>query len=255
MILLLFRGGSLVLYLFKADLVVVADRAADILLALLPAVPLRLACPVYLACFAAIYPIMTHKRVSLAIKYRIVMIMSIIFAVIAAMLTAIPVALAAKDETAELKSIFPEAGVFVKKDADGIGYYEVLEADELAGYGILVAADGYSGPISLLVGIEPDGLIKRIVILEHRETPGFGARINEIKSGEKEPYFLTQFNGKAAGTVAVGKNIDVVSGATISSKVVTDAIRDTVSRFLENKKGSDPFHHKFQLRQQQEMSQ
>ena len=162
--------------------------------------------------------------------------MSISFGIIAAAALAAPVALAAKDETAELKSIFPKAEAFVKKDADGIGYYEVLENDELAGYGVLVAAVGYSGPIGLLVGIEPDGLIKRIVILEHHEMPGFGARINEIKKGEKEPCFLTQFKGKAADTVAVDKNIDVVSGATISSRVVTDAVRETVGRFLETVK-------------------
>jgi Na+-translocating ferredoxin:NAD+ oxidoreductase subunit G len=231
--LLLFPGGSLVLYLLKTDLVVIADRAADILLALLPAVPLRLACPVYLACFAAIYLTMTHKRVSSAIKYRIAIIMSIIFAVVAAMMLTVPAALAAKDEAAELKSIFPKADVFVKKDAGGIGYYEVLEAGEPAGYGILVTADGYRGPVNMLVGIEPDGLIKNIVILKHCESPGFGARINEIKSGEKEPYFLTQFKGRPADAVAVGKNIDAVSGATISSRIVTDAVRDTVSRFLE----------------------
>jgi electron transport complex protein RnfG len=175
------------------------------------------------------------------------------FAVIAAMLVTASAALASRDETVELKSIFPEEDVFVRKDAGGIGYYEALKKDRLAGYGILVTAEGYSGPINMLVGIEPDGFIRRIVILEHRETPGFGARINEIKSGEKEPYFRAQFKGKAADTAAVGRNIDVVSGATISSRIVTDAVRDTVRKFLESPyagfgvrgvrrlSGSDPF--------------
>ena len=45
---------------FCADLEIVADRATDVLLALLASVPFRLAGPVYVACFAAIDLIARH---------------------------------------------------------------------------------------------------------------------------------------------------------------------------------------------------
>ena len=44
----------------QADLIVVANRAADILFALLASVPLGLARPIYLACFAAIDLFLRH---------------------------------------------------------------------------------------------------------------------------------------------------------------------------------------------------
>ena len=44
--------------------------------------------------------------------------------------------------------------------------------------------------------------------------------------------FLRQFKGKRASTVAIGSDIDAITGATISSKAVTDAVRDTVDRFM-----------------------
>ncbi len=43
---------------------------------------------------------------------------------------------------------------------------------------------------------------------------------------------MKQFKGKPARTIAVKKDIDAITGATISSKAVTDAIRKTVDDLL-----------------------
>lgn len=136
------------------------------------------------------------------------------------------------EEQSALKAIVPGADVFAEKSVDGIEYFEALKGRDLVGYCVRVTGMGYNGYIRMVVGIDTLGAIKGVEVLEHYETPGLGAKINEVRPGEKDPWFLRQFNGKSARTVEVRGNIDAITGATISSVAVTYAIRDTVNKFL-----------------------
>lgn len=138
-----------------------------------------------------------------------------------------------QEEQEALKIIMPAADSFTEKTMDGIDYFEALKEKTVVGYCIKVVGTGYSGFIRMIVGIDPNGIIKGVEVLEHQETPGLGAKIAEILPGEKEPHFLKQFKGKPARTVTVKKDIDAITGATISSAAVTDAINKTVGEFLE----------------------
>ena len=138
-----------------------------------------------------------------------------------------------------LTEIFPGASSFTPKKCGTMDYFEVSSSGKMAGYCINVVARGYGGPICMVVGIDPAGTIKGIRILGHCETAGIGSRINETAAGEKEPWFLRQFAGKRAGALALHKDVDAVSGATISSEAVTDAVNSSVSIFLSgHKRGS-----------------
>lgn len=139
------------------------------------------------------------------------------------------------EEDAALKTIMPEADSFKSGALDGIGYFEALKGSAVIGYCIKVTGSGYGGYMRIIVGIDASGMIKGVRILEHQETPGLGSKINETRPGEDEPYFLRQFKGKNAATVAVNKDIDAIAGATISSKAVTDAINRTVAEFMEKR--------------------
>lgn len=136
------------------------------------------------------------------------------------------------ENDAALRSLFPEASAFNLKSVDGIEYFEAMKGPNPAGYCVKVTGAGYGGFIRIIVGVDRSGIIKGVKILEHQETPGLGSKINEVNPGEKDPWFLKQFAGKPAKTIAVGKDIDAITGATISSSAVTDAIRDTVTGFL-----------------------
>lgn len=136
------------------------------------------------------------------------------------------------EEQAALKKIVPEADSFEEKSAGDIEYFDASKDGALVGYCIKVTGAGYGGYMRIIVGIDTSGIIKGVNILEHQETPGLGSKINEVKPGDTEPYFLRQFKGKQALTVRVKKDIDAIAGATISSKAVTDAINKTVSEFL-----------------------
>lgn len=137
-----------------------------------------------------------------------------------------------REEQEALKTIMPDADSFDEKTIDDIKYFEALKGDNLIGYCIRTTATGYSGYIRMIIGIDRDGIIKGIEILEQYETPGLGAKIVEIRRGETEPWFLKQFVGKSAKTVEIKKNIDAITGATISSEAVTDAVNKTVNEFL-----------------------
>jgi electron transport complex protein RnfG len=136
------------------------------------------------------------------------------------------------EERSALKSIMPSADSFNEKAMDGIEYFEALKGKTVVGYCVRAVGSGYSGYIRMIAGVDLDGTIEGVAVLEHSETPGLGAKINEIKPGESEPWFLKQFKGKNAGAIAVKKDIDAITGATISSKAVTDAIRKTAEELL-----------------------
>ena len=85
-----------------------------------------------------------------------------------------------------------------------------------------VTAKGYAGEFDVSVGILADGTIEGIRIGEtsFQETEGLGTRVLE-KS------FRDQFIGKQ-GPLAYGEGIDAVSGATITSNAVLDAVNEAL---------------------------
>lgn len=140
------------------------------------------------------------------------------------------------EEQAALRSIMPSADSFSEKALGGIEYFEALKGKAVIGYCVRVIGSGYSGYIRIMAGVDLNGTIQGVSVLEHNETPGLGAKINEIRPGESEPWFLKQFKDKNARAIAVKKDIDAITGATISSKAVTDAIRQTVDDLLSKLK-------------------
>jgi len=104
---------------------------------------------------------------------------------------------------------------------------------EIRGFALEAVADGYSGPIDLMVGVMPDGTVSGVKVISHAETPGLGAHIIETS-------FSAQFSGIPADetTLALKKNggvIDQVTGATISSEAVVRAVREQVRFFSANR--------------------
>lgn len=94
--------------------------------------------------------------------------------------------------------------------------------------------NGFGGTIKLMIGLLPDGTINNVSVLEHKETPGLGDKMEKSKSSWSE-----QFNGKK-GKVALKKNggeIDAITAATISSNAFVDAINRAVETFEQNKGG------------------
>ena len=92
----------------------------------------------------------------------------------------------------------------------------------------VVAPDGYTMEIRLLVGINADGSVAGVRITEHRETPGLGDKIDLKKS----PWVL-EFNGKSLNNPTEerwavkkdGGDFDQFTGATITPRAVVKAVK------------------------------
>lgn len=142
------------------------------------------------------------------------------------------------EEREALRTIMPEADSFDPKSLDGFEYFDAVKSSSVIGYCLKVTGSGYGGYMRMIVGVDKSGIIKGVRVLEHQETPGLGSKVTEVHPGESEPYFLRQFKGRRAGGLVVKRDIDIITGATISSKAVTDAINDSVSSFLTKMKGN-----------------
>ena len=114
-------------------------------------------------------------------------------------------------------------------DFGGVGVETVMVAKDDAGsdLGYVINSysnDSYGGKVSISVGIKDDGSITSIGFREISDTPGLGLKA-------KEDPFRTQYDGKSASelTVVKGGNagdaeINAISGATITSNAVTNAV-------------------------------
>ena len=81
---------------------------------------------------------------------------------------------------------------------------------------------GYSSEVKTMVGVNYDMTIKKIKVIEQAETPGLGA--NATTEG-----FQGQFSGKGLAGLLVDKDggkIVSLTGATITSRTVTNSIAD-----------------------------
>lgn len=91
-----------------------------------------------------------------------------------------------------------------------------------------VAHDGYSGDISMIVGVNRDGTIAGVRILLHKETPGLGDKI-ELKKNQ----WILNFNGKSLQVPVIeewkvqkdGGAFDQFAGATITPRAVVSQIK------------------------------
>jgi Na+-translocating ferredoxin:NAD+ oxidoreductase RnfG subunit len=99
----------------------------------------------------------------------------------------------------------------------------VKEGGSIAGYAFEDTVIGKWGPIHFLVGLDPSGKIQQTVILDYKEIRG--------KPIAKKR-FLNQYKGKTLNNkLMLRKDIDGVTGATISSRSLTDGIRKIVHLF------------------------
>ena len=119
--------------------------------------------------------------------------------------------------------------------SDPVLIYRVFaEGEPVAALFVVTARDGFAGPIRVLVGVGVDGTITGLRILEHRETPGLGDRIESARSE-----WVFQFDGRSLGDPALerwairvdGGDFDQLTGASVTPRAVIKAVRDTLIYF------------------------
>ncbi len=105
-------------------------------------------------------------------------------------------------------------------------FYPAKKDGQLVGTAVEVTTNkGFAGNITLMVGFLPDGVIFDTAVVEHKETPGLGDKIDKKKSG-----FAEQFKNKDPQNFRLsvkkdGGDVDAITAATISSRGFCDAVK------------------------------
>ena len=127
----------------------------------------------------------------------------------------------------EAKAIFADATAL---NSIGKGVHEVKNGGKLLGYVMKSSpfsddVSGFMGPTPLLIGLEADSKICKVLALKNQETPQFFDRV-------KEAGLLDSWNGLLPKEVA-DKKVDAVTGATYSSNGVIGAMKARMAAMEE----------------------
>ena len=125
-------------------------------------------------------------------------------------------------------------------------YRALLEDTPVAALFVVSALNGFSGPIKLLIGIDDGGAITAVRVLKHQETPGLGDFIDSSKSD-----WIDQFEQKSLfapdrslwALQRDGGKLDQVTGASITSRAVVKAVKETLLYFEANRETVYAMHN------------
>ncbi len=147
-----------------------------------------------------------------------------------------------------------------------VTFYLARKGDELVGTAAeIVTAEGFSGDITVMAGLDCKGRVTTVLVTRQTETPGLGTVVTERKrkktilnlfdepeTGLPPNPVLDQLNGLSGMPVDAvtgatwthpegewklrkdGGSLDAVTGATITSRAVVDAVHQIALTFAEH---------------------
>ena len=142
---------------------------------------------------------------------------------------------------ASIGQVLPDGGTLSDAKTatlEGVSYeyYESCGADgSVAAYAVKSSVIGFGGPLTLMVGVLPDGTVNNTAVLECNETPGLGAKCQTDAS------FMDQWKGYK-GVFKVSKDggdVDAITASTITSRAYTLAVENAVKLVKSEFKGAE----------------
>ncbi|MBR3317549.1 MAG: FMN-binding protein [Atopobiaceae bacterium] len=126
-------------------------------------------------------------------------------------------------------ALVPEAASFEDLPFSTEGCMAALRAVDgsgaTLGYVVVAADRGYGGAVPLAVAFDASGTVTNITVMPNEETPGLGSRITEDA-------YISQYVGLSAEPQDES-SIDLISGATISSRAALNAFNHAVEAYEE----------------------
>lgn len=138
-----------------------------------------------------------------------------------------------------------------------VTFYVGRSSGAIVGYaGETISQKGYGGPVTVLAGLTPEGTVTTVLVTRQSETPGLGTEVcdrkrpktlsgllrGDTETGLPPNPVLDQFRGKSAqagqSPWAVRKDggtIDALTGATITSRAVTEAVFTIAETFATHR--------------------
>lgn len=153
--------------------------------------------------------------------------------------------------------------VFKAKSGTPVNFYIARKDGKIVGVAGKSYSKGYAGKVVAMVGMNTDGTIRTVIITDQKETPGLGTVVADrvrvrtifdvLGMGKKEDTsklppnpILDQFDGHKAGdgdswpipwkVQKDGGKAKYITGATITSRAVTNATYEVAETYMENRK-------------------
>lgn len=102
-------------------------------------------------------------------------------------------------------------------------FYEGRSNGKVVGYAFIDHEIGKHQPITFVVALDTEGKVRDVDVMIYRESIG-----GEIKGRR----FLDQFHGRdASSPLKLGKDVDSITGATLSARATTRAVRKAIVLF------------------------
>ena len=126
----------------------------------------------------------------------------------------------AKKANSAMEAVLPSPS-YEKLDITKDGITEAYKAEN--GYVVRLNAGGFGGAIDMMVGVSLEGTVTGISVIAHSETASLGAECTR-------PDWQSQFVGASDGLQVTkdGGTIDALTGATVTSRGVVDAVNRAV---------------------------
>lgn len=127
-----------------------------------------------------------------------------------------------------------DAYMAVTADGDSLKIYPAMKDGKLVGAAVESNTQkGFSGEIKVIVGFDTEGKLLNYSVLQHSETPGLGAKMQEWFRADKNHQSVLG-RKLADGELKVSKDggdVDAITAATISSRAFLNAVNRAYSAF------------------------
>jgi electron transport complex protein RnfG len=126
----------------------------------------------------------------------------------------------AKKANAAMQAVLPSDS-YEKLEVSEEGISEVYKSEK--GFVVRLNANGFGGAIDMMVGIDLNGAVTGVSVISHSETASLGAECTRAD-------WRAQFVG-TSGSLKVSKDggtVDALTGATVTSRAVTEAVNRAV---------------------------
>lgn len=97
---------------------------------------------------------------------------------------------------------------------------------------VVVAPDGYSGNVEIMMAVTPGGVVSGIQVVAHAETPGLGDKI--VVTDWPQSFQGKTLENTKWGVRKDGGDFDQFAGATITPRAVVGAVKRGLEFFVEN---------------------
>ncbi len=145
------------------------------------------------------------------------------------------------EKLAAIKAVLPAYDNEPDREEKAMGgrvCYPGTQGGQVVGFAFeATSPNGYSGDIKVMVGVTPQGEISGLQILDHKETPGLGSKIEDAQWRDTAIWTDAQKSKRRTlsnsrwNVKKDGGDIDQISGATISPRAVVEAMRGGLKDF------------------------